>query len=514
MPFRLLTFAVCLLSFVSQAPLEAAEEITPPPIQREFRAAWIATVANIDWPSRPGLPVEAMKSELAELFDLCVELKLNAVVLQVRPACDAFYASELEPWSSYLTGKQGQAPPDGFDPLHWACEQAHSRGLELHAWLNPYRAVHPTMKGELADHHIAVRQPDLAPKYGNQRWLDPGAAEASQHSLDVVLDVVRRYDIDAVHFDDYFYPYPVTDALDGDATNKVEVPFPDEASWKVYCDATPEAERLSRNDWRRDNVNRFVRELGRAIHAEKPHVRFGISPFGIWRPGHPESIQGFDQYEKLYADARLWLREGWVDYFSPQLYWAIDKKPQSFTTLLAWWANEKPAACHLWPGLYTSRVGGENPVYLPEEIADQIVASREQEGSSGHIHFSIKALANNWAGISDHVKQAVYSEAAVPPACDWLAGDSPAPAAPTVRRIGETNEYRLASPDKAAKRWVVQKRCGDEWSTGVFGSQVETIRVRPNAEGTEASAIVVSVVDRFGRISEPTVVTTGTQAHE
>ncbi len=509
---RLLLFAACLVAGVSQSMAE--ESIEPPPIAREFRGAWIATVANIDWPSRPGLSVEQMQAELAELFDLCVELKLNAAVLQVRPACDALYASELEPWSEFLTGKQGEAPAGGFDPLHWACEQAHRRGLELHAWFNPYRAVHPSAKGPLADSHIAVRRPDLAPAYGNQRWLDPGAAEAAKHSMAVVLDVVKRYDIDAVHFDDYFYPYPATDALDGSPDKKVEVPFPDDTSWQAYCDATPESERLGRDDWRRDNVNRFVKELGEAIHAEKPHVRFGISPFGIWRPGHPPSIKGFDQYAKLYADARLWLREGWVDYFAPQLYWAIDQEPQSFTTLLAWWAGEKPEACHLWPGLYTSRVGGEKPTFPPEEIVDQVLAAREQAGSTGHIHFSIKALANNWAGVADQTKRGVYQKAALPPACDWLAGDTPRPAKPILERVGSANEYRFSSPDDAAVRWVVQKRCGEAWTTGVISAEVHQIRFRPNADRVPADAAAVSAVDRFGRLSEPAVVAIGVAADE
>lgn len=519
---RPLLLAASLLLAFGPANWGAAEtdKPVPPAVAREFRGAWVATVANIDWPTKPGLSVPEMKAELAILLDTATRLKLNAIVLQVRPACDAMYASELEPWSEFLTGKQGQAPPDGFDPLEWACEQAHARGLELHAWFNPYRAVHPSAKGPMDNSHIAVRRPELAPKYGKQRWLDPGAKEAAEHSQDVVLDVVRRYDVDAVHFDDYFYPYPVSDALGetavGEEAKKVEVPFPDDASWQVYCDATPEADRLSRNDWRRDNVNRFVETLGKAIHREKSHVRFGISPFGIWRPGTPEGIQGFDQYDKLYADARLWLREGWVDYFSPQLYWAIEQKPQSFTTLLRWWASENPAGRNLWPGLYTSKVGGEKPSYDPQEIINQIVVSREQAGSSGHIHFSMKALSNNWAGLGDKLRAGVYADAALPPASAWLAGDTPRPAAPTVERLGEASPpaYKLVSPDQQATRWVLQKRCGDKWTTGVLGSQIEEVRLRPNADGVAADAMAAYAVDRFGRLSEPTVLTVEVPADE
>ena len=478
----------------------------PPEVAREFRAAWIATVANIDWPTKPGLAPEAMRAELAELLDLAVELKLNAVVLQVRPACDTLYASELEPWSEYLTGKQGRAPADGFDPLTWACEQAHARGLELHAWFNPYRAAHPSAKGPLDSSHIVVRRPDLAPEYGEQRWLDPGDPEAAEHSREVMLDVVRRYDVDAVHFDDYFYPYPITE--EGADGQKREVPFPDDASWARYVEQTPEPQRLGRNDWRRDNVNRFVRDLGPALREVKPHVRLGISPFGIWRPGNPPGIQGFDQYDKLYADARLWLREGWVDYFSPQLYWAIDQAPQSFTRLLAWWAEENVKRRHLWPGLFTSKVGGANPSYPPQEIVDQIVATREQQGADGHIHFSIKALAGDWGGLATALREGVYAEPALVPATTWLSGDTPPPAAPTVERVAgaEPPTFRLSSPDGAATRWVLQKRTGGVWTTAVTGATLNEVRLRPDTQGESADTLAVSAIDRLGRQSEPTVV--------
>jgi uncharacterized lipoprotein YddW (UPF0748 family) len=488
-------------------------EVTPPPVPREFRAVWIATVANIDWPSKPGLSNEEVKAELAALLDLCVELKLNAVVLQVRPACDALYASELEPWSAFLTGKQGQAPADGFDPLTWACEQAHARGLELHAWFNPYRATHPADKSPLDTTHIAVRRPELAPQYGVYRWLDPGSKEAAEHSMDVMLDVVRRYDVDAIHFDDYFYPYPINDALDDGTGEKkqVELPFPDDASWKAYCDETPEAERMTRDDWRRDNVNRFIRDLGVEIHKVKPHVRLGVSPFGIWRPGNPEGIAGFDQYAKLYADAKLWLNEGWVDYLSPQLYWAIDQKQQSFTKLLAWWAAENTHNRNLWPGLYTSRLGGDAPKYPAQEIVDQIVVTREQLGDeAGHIHFSMKALEKNWLGINDKLKETVYADGALSPDSHWLAGDKSRPAAPGVEMVEGDGAPQFAlsiEGDAKPARWVLQKRCGEKWTTGIFGGQIESIRVRPNAEGVAADAIAVSAVDEFGRLSEPTVVT-------
>ena len=368
-----------------------------------------------------------------------------------------------------------------------------------------HRAVHPSYGGKLDNGHIAVRRPELAPKYGSYNWLEPTNKEAAQHSLDVVLDVVKRYDIDAVHFDDYFYPYPVNEK---NAEGKsVEVPFPDQASWDTYCEATPEADRMTREDWRRDAVNRFIRELGDAIHATKPHVRYGISPFGIWRPGYPEGIQGFDQYDKLYADARLWLQEGWVDYMAPQLYWAIDQKPQSFTTLLSWWADKEqnPLGRHVWPGLYTGRVSGENPKYQPEEIVNQIVTAREQRGAQGHIHFSIKVLKNGTAGLTDLLKQGVYAEPALAPATPWLAGDKPLPAAPIVERK-EGEAFKLISEDGAQFLWVLQKRCGKSWTTAIIPGDIDQITVSADETGAAAEALVVTAVDRLGRESEPTLI--------
>ncbi len=238
MPHRVAVVLCAKLLFLLQSGSANAE--TPPPVHREFRAAWIATVDNIDWPSKPGLPPTEQRQELIALLDLVADLRMNAVVFQVRPACDALYASELEPWSEYLTGTAGKAPEDGYDPLEFAVTEAHRRGIELHAWFNPYRALHPSSKSPAPSNHISKTQPELVKQYGNYLWLDPGEPKAAEHSRQVILDVVRRYDIDAVHFDDYFYPYPVVD------DNKAEIPFPDDASWRKYIARTPRKERRSR----------------------------------------------------------------------------------------------------------------------------------------------------------------------------------------------------------------------------------------------------------------------------
>ncbi|MEO1498494.1 MAG: family 10 glycosylhydrolase [Planctomycetota bacterium] len=489
--------------------VSAAPALEPPTLDRELRAAWIATVANIDWPSKPGLAPAEQRAELAELLDQCADLGMNAVVLQVRPACDALYRSDLEPWSSFLSGVEGVGPDD-YDPLEWACEQAHRRGLELHAWLNPYRASHPSYRGEPAESSLSKTRPDLVRSYGVYDWLDPGEAEAAEHSLAVVRDIVRRYDVDAIHFDDYFYPYPVSDALDGDPDgDKVEIPFPDEPSWQKYLAATPEGERMSRDDWRRDNVNRFIQRCNEVIHEEKPHVRFGVSPFGIWRPGNPAGIQGFDQYAKLYADARLWLREGWVDYLAPQLYWPIEQKPQSYTALLDWWTKQNPQGRGLMPGLFTSKVSFDPPKYNDEEIPRQIQATRARRGADGHIHFSMKAIAKNARGVADRLAE-LYAEPALPPAAPWLAGDMPAPGAPSVERAdGDSGAYQLKLGAGPTPRWwLLQKRCGDDWSSKLRPvDRPEVVaRLKPDAAGRPPEQFAVRTIDAFGRLSEATCV--------
>ncbi|MDQ8149789.1 MAG: family 10 glycosylhydrolase, partial [Gemmatimonadota bacterium] len=321
--------------------------VAPAPV-REFRGVWVASVSNIDWPSRPGLPTDSAQRELLAILDRAQTSGLNAVILQVRPSGDALYESTLEPWSEYLTGRQGLAPRPRWDPLAFAVTEAHRRGLELHAWFNPYRAKHSSAKTPLASSHLATRRGRLVHRYGQQVWMDPGEPEVLAHTVRVVLDVVRRYDIDGVHLDDYFYPYP-------EKTRRGRpIVFPDAGAFARY---RARGGRLAKDDWRRANVDSLVRTLHDGIHRVKPWVKFGVSPFGIWRPGYPAGIRGFDAYAELYADARTWAREGWVDYLSPQLYWPSGRPEQSYPDLLRWWGEQNTLGRHLWPGNFTSRVG-------------------------------------------------------------------------------------------------------------------------------------------------------------
>lgn len=401
------TFVVAVGALLALAPDGIAADDPAP--QREFRGVWVATVANIDYPSKPGLPVEKLRQELVDIVATCKRLKLNAIVFQVRPACDALYPSSIEPWSEFLTGEMGKSPAGEFDPLDTLLQLAHAEGMEVHAWFNPYRATHPSSKSKPSPGHVSNTHPNIVRKYGKYLWLDPGEPQAAEYSTRVIMDVVERYDIDAVHFDDYFYPYPIQD----DAGN--EIPFPDDPSWAKYQQRTAPEKQLSRDDWRRESVNEFLRSLRAEIKASKPSVLFGISPFGIYRPGQPETIQGFDAYAKLYADSKLWLEEGVVDYLAPQLYWPIDQKAQSFPVLLDWWQSQNPAGRPVWPGLYTSRVLANDEGWPVSEIANQIETVREASDSPGHIHFSYKALAQNRSGLADLLEEQVYARPALLP---------------------------------------------------------------------------------------------------
>jgi uncharacterized lipoprotein YddW (UPF0748 family) len=476
-------------------PSLAAAADEPPPVQREFRGVWIATVANIDWPSKPGLTVDKQKEELLKLLDLAVELNLNAVVLQVRPACDALYASQLEPWSPFLSGTMGIPPEPDYDPLSFAVDEAHRRGLELHAWFNPYRASHPSMKGPISANHISRTHPELVRQYGEYLWLDPGEPGAVDHSLAVIMDVVRRYDIDGVHFDDYFYPYPIDDK-DGNP-----IDFPDEASWAKYLEGLHGQPPLARDDWRRANVNQLLERLSTEIHQAKPWVRFGVSPFGIYRPGHPPDIKGFDSYAKLYADSLKWFQDGTVDYFSPQLYWPIEQKAQSYPVLLEWWSEQNTHGRNLWPGNFTSRVDdGSKTEWAADEVVRQIEATRAQHGASGNIHFSIKAVAADRGGVATKLREGVYAKPALVPASPWLAAKTPPPKTPELSWAGQGGKRKLLLrlPDgKQPWLWTVATEHDGDWTTRIVPGHTQVM------SDFTARKAVVSAVNRIG-IAGPT----------
>lgn len=386
----------------------------------EFRAAWIATVDNIDWPSRGNYDPQKQKAEYIELLEMHRRNGLNAVIVQVRPATDAFYPSDLEPWSEFLTGKQGRAPSPYYDPLQFMIEEAHKRGMEFHAWCNPYRAVFNVARSSIAPNHITKRHPEWFLTYGGTKYFDPGNKEAQKFVVKVIRDIVSRYDIDAIHFDDYFYPYKIP-----------KKDFPDDKSFIKYGNG------MSRAEWRRSNVDSIIVKLSRAIKEENRFVRFGISPFGVWRnndkdPEGSATRAGVTNYDDLYADILLWLREGWIDYVAPQLYWEFDHRAAPYQELVDWWSKHTYGR-HCYIGLGIFKAGKTSAWRDSTLLPRQISLMREYPEIQGAIYFSSKSFVGNPLGWSDSLQNNYYREPALVPPMPWI--DSLRPSSPKVVSI-------------------------------------------------------------------------------
>jgi len=463
---------------------------------REFRGAWIATVHNVDWPSRDGLPADLQKAEFRAILDRAVDLKLNAIVLQVRSQCDALYPSKLEPWSPSLTGTMGKDP--GYDPLAFALKECRARGLELHAWFNPFRVINSAHVVPCND-HISKTKPAMVRKYGDKIWLEPTLDAPRKLCLDVVRDVLTRYDVDGVHIDDYFYPYPTK-------TKKGEwMDFDDAASYKSY---TAAGGKLSRDDWRRDSINRFVFDLFRTVKEVRPTCKFGISPFGIWRPGYPAQVKNsLDSYANIYADSRLWWNRGWVDYLAPQLYWKSNDAQYGFAGLYQWWKGENLQGRHLWPGIATYRVDSteEKPVRPASESLGQVKLAREMNTAShgsGHIHYGVKTIMENRAKVSDVLKASAYSDFALIPESPWMAKGAVPGAKLEVISEGDTSvtvKWQTAAADDARVQWwLVQTFDGKSWQTQpLLAREVTTLTLKGSP--AEISVRPVSVSGELGK---------------
>lgn len=469
------------------APIE--DEV--PQVMREFRAAWVATVANINWPSQPGLSTLEQQDEALKLLDFLKDHNYNAVIFQARPQADALYNSHLEPWSFFLSGEVGKAPSPWYDPLSFWIEAAHDRGLELHVWLNPYRSHHTT-GGEVVPKSLVKTRPELMVSLKNGMWwMDPSKQATQDHSSAVVMDIVKRYDIDGIHFDDYFYPYAAyNEGLD----------FPDAESYQSYLKT---GGTLDTSDWRRAAVDGFVKRIYQEIKAVKPEVKFGISPFGIWRPGYPESILGMDQYNELYADAKLWLNEGWIDYFSPQLYWKINQINQSFPVLLGWWERENNKNRHLWPGIRIDYGGDDANV---DETINQIMITRGMDsGSMGTVHWSIAPLMK-YANLAKALVEGPYKTQALVPASTWL--DDNLPKMPLVNTKIEDDSVIISwshPESEAIFKWVVFYKYDDVWEYVILDRTKNTMELALFQEDEKAghslTDIGVTAVDRIGNQS-------------
>ncbi|MBK6820110.1 MAG: family 10 glycosylhydrolase [Bacteroidetes bacterium] len=377
---------------------------------REFRAAWVATIGNIDWPSKQGLDASIQQQEFITIIERLKANNMNAVIVQIRPSADALYQSTYENWSRYLSGKQGVPPSPYYDPLAFMIEECHKRCLEFHAWFNPYRALVDANKNPNTAEHITRLHPEWFLNYGGKKYFDPGLPEVKAYFIKIVMDVVKRYDIDAVHFDDYFYPYRIA---------KVE--FPDFKSYAMYG-----SKFANKDDWRRDNVNRLIESLSKQIKQEKPYVKFGISPFGVWRNASkdPEGSQtngGQTNYDDLFADVIMWQKKGWIDYLLPQLYWEIGHRAVDYHTLLDWWAQHAYNR-HMYIGHGLYKIGTDPKLCWRSlsEITNQINALRENKKVHGSAFYSANAFKKNFYDLNQTMKSKWYPNPALLPQMPWI----------------------------------------------------------------------------------------------
>lgn len=395
-------FAVLFQTLISVAGAQ------PQPVY-EFRGVWMATVDNIDWPNRGDYNPETQKAEYIRQLDMHARNGMNAIVAQVRPAADAFYPSPYEPWSQWLTGTQGKLPSPYYDPLQFMVAEAHQRGFEFHAWCNPYRANFSIANASISPAHITKLYPEWFLSYGGTLYFDPGNKDAQKWVVNVIKDIVHRYDIDAIHMDDYFYPYRIAGKE-----------FPDTASYRKYGNG------MSKEAWRRANVDSIIVALSHVIKEEKPWVKFGISPFGVWRnqkddPEGSATKAGVTNYDDLYADILLWAEEGWIDYIAPQLYWEIGFQKADFTVLVDWWSKHAYGR-HLYIGqgiyraLEKKSLAWRDKTQLPR----QIELLRSYPAIQGSIYFSSKTFYSNPNGWNDSLQNKYYKTPAVIPPMPWL----------------------------------------------------------------------------------------------
>lgn len=419
--FASLSFFLIVISI----PLIVASQTAP---QYEFRAVWVASVENIDWPSKKGLSADEQKAEFIHLLDMHKRNGMNAIVMQIRPAGDAFFPSQYEPWSEYLNGKQGLPPTPYYDPLQFMIEETHKRGMEFHAWLNPYRAVFNIHTSSIAPSHITKIHPDWFLTFGTVKYFNPGLPQVRQHVARIVKDLVQRYDIDGIHMDDYFYPYRIPGK-----------DFPDEKTFREY------GHGMNKEDWRRSNCDSIIKLIYETITANSSRVKFGVSPFGVWRnkdkdPDGSNTKAGQTNYDDLYADILLWLQKGWIDYVVPQLYWERGHKLCDFDTLLDWWSNHTYGR-QLYIGQAIYRAGTNAAWRDKNELPNQIKKIRSNSNTQGSVYFSSKNFDNNPNGWSDSLRRNYYALPALVPPMPWV--DSIPPAKPIVEK-SKNSIYKIS----------------------------------------------------------------------
>jgi len=398
---RILYLFVCLYfstSFYSQ--------IAP---GKELRGVWITTAFNIDWPSSAISSTEDQKAEFVKLIEAHKRNGINAVFVQIRPSGEVFYESAYEPWSHWLTGLQGKAPYPYYDPLLFMLDECHKRNIEFHAWFNPFRAVSNIAREKTVSYHVTRLHPEWFVTYGDEIkkiYCNPGIPDARAYIIKIIMEVVHKYDIDGVHFDDYFYP-----------VKEAGVDFPDQITYSVYNFASQ-----SKSDWRRDNLNDFIKTISDSINSVKSNVKFGVGPSGVWRNKSHDpdgsNTRGLSSYDEQYADVVKWLREGWIDYVSPQIYWTIGYKVADYQELVDWWSRHVYGK-HLYIGQATHRINTTSDWKNPSEIPDQIRLNRMYPEVKGSIFYSSSALLKNSLGIIDSLQRDLFLAYADVPDMPW-----------------------------------------------------------------------------------------------
>ena len=494
-------FVLFLFSF-----LGSFAQIAP---KREFRAVWVATVNNIDWPSRPGLSTDEQKKEVIAILDMHAKNRMNAIIFQVRPASDAFYPSELEPWTRYLSGTPGKAPDPFYDPLAFWIEECHKRNMEFHAWLNPFR-VSQNATEPLAANHIAFQHPEWIVNYGGKLYFDPGLPQTREFVVKVVTDIVSRYDVDAIHFDDYFYPYPLKED------------FPDE---NTFAQNSRGFRADQKADWRRNNVDVMIWRLSEAIKKTKPWVKFGISPFGVWRnkaddPEGSETSAGTTNYDHLYADILKWQKNGWIDYSLPQLYWQIGHPSVDFLTLSKWWAaHAYNRAMYIGHAVYKLEANSSIPEWRdPEQLVRQIQIIRQIPRLGGSAFYSSAHFKRDLFGFEKSLQEDVYRYPALVPTMPWI--DDKAPALPErFRKRGNKLKWKEAKVgnemDKTVSYVVYLNVEGQKFDSGnpenIFTiTRGQSIVFKPNSRKLRRKyEIRISALDRLQNesgITKPKVI--------
>ncbi len=478
-------------------------------LPREFRGVWIATVGNIDWPSQQNLSTVQQKKEIINLLDLFKSLNFNAIIFQIRPSADAFYNSKYEPWSSYLMGTSNMTPLPYYDPLAFIIEETHKRGMEFHAWLNPYRAVVNYKEFRSNPFPLTYERSEWFLNYGKNKYFNPGLPEVRAYTNKVVSDVVQNYNIDAIHFDDYFYPYKIKDEV-----------FPDDKAFKDHGGSFY-PEHL--DDWRRNNVNLIIEELFHTIKGIKPWVQFGISPFGVWRnkktdPRGSATDAGQTNYDHLYADILYWMKKGWIDYILPQAYWHIGHERADYKEIVSWWADNT-FGTNLYIGHGMHRLGKKKEDIAwkkeaPTEIEKQLDLNKSISKIQGSVFFSARSFVQNPLKIDQILANKYYKQPALQPVVDKNVKYAPESVVNTKLEKIKGKHYRLyweALPEnvekQAVKYLVYQFNKGEVQNlndpTHIIALTGENELIISKKELKDANSLFIIAVSKNNNLSSP-----------